>query len=352
MSESSKSSIRILVVRMDRLGDALLTTPMLAALRRNYIDAYITVLASHASTPALAKNTRIDELITVDLQKSRLPDRLRLAKELRNRKFDITICVSEKRRARIITWLAGSRMRIGFYPGWTQPIVSLFCHLGLTHAVRSEHLPNNVQTLHEVERLMLLLRPLGIDACSGPLEVSLSDDDSNWARDWLAARVPRDATPIAVNLNTKWLADGWRVQDIVLVLEQFLENIPAAFLIITSDESSAELAHSVYEQADSNRLCTLVGSSFDQWASITACCRVVVTTDTGTAHLAAALGIPVVDIFPSLDFEKCSKRWSPWCKKKRAIQRSPIPMGTSNRIQLIRQFGFDLAEAVLDIFPA
>lgn len=311
------SAQRILLVRCDGLGDTLLSTPLLAALSDARPGAEITVLASPLGAEGLAANPRVHGLEVADLRTAGLLDRLRLALKLRRRGFDVAICLSEKRWPRLITWLTGSRLRIGFDPGSTQPLVSLLCRFALTHRVRSGG-------VHETERYTGLLGPLGLEAAPGRLEIHFSQEDRDWAARWMSSHLPERAVPVIVNVNAKWTRDGWSADELAVMIAGLLEAAPEVFLIATCDKSDARLVEGLSERIRDGRVHIVAGESFGRWASLIALSRAVVTMDTGAVHVAAALGIPVVDIFPSEGLEHCSRRWSPWGVEHRIIRRDPL----------------------------
>src|SRR5271155_4410883 len=81
---------RLAVFKMRNIGDVLMITPVLRALRETFPDAQITVVVNSGTEAMLANNPHIDEVLVYQ-RKSSLLDELRFVRELRKRCFDLTI---------------------------------------------------------------------------------------------------------------------------------------------------------------------------------------------------------------------------------------------------------------------
>lgn len=322
------SSTKVLLIRLDRLGDTLLTTPMIAALREGVSDLELTVLTSAAGTQVLEHDARIDRLVTFDPAGKSLGDVLKLAGEVRRHRYDAVLTISEKWWPRLITLLSGARRRIGFDPGASQPLKALSLRLVLTDRVPSPNDPSQPSALHEVERYMRLLEPLGIHARPGPLRMTVGGEDARWARDRLdAGGIASGSAPLGVHLSPKWALEGWQPAALarcVLCLRDALPDVP---VVVTHSTGERDWAAPVANACQEAGALALETAQVGQWAAALASCRIVVTVDTGAVHLAAALEVPVVDIIPSRNYEHVASRWRPWGVPYRVLRRQEIPDG-------------------------
>ncbi len=110
MTAAAPSSI--LAVRLQGLGDVLMTTPALRAARRAWPDARLTMLVGRQAAPAVASNPHLDEVVTVDERLffgRRLLGLLGLARRLRRRRFDLALAFSRSPALRVWLALAGVR---------------------------------------------------------------------------------------------------------------------------------------------------------------------------------------------------------------------------------------------------
>jgi ADP-heptose:LPS heptosyltransferase len=317
---------RVLIIRLDRLGDTILTTPLITALKEHEPDLELFFLASPAGAPALTGNTLIDRLIVFDVDKATNRERLRLGKLLRNERFDAVVNVNEKIWPHFWTWYSGSPIRIGFFPGITQPLKSLFLPLVLTHRIPSPNDPSRPSALHEVERYMELLRPLGIDAEAQELTVPLPPDGIEGARTFLIERGAGMMRPyVALHLTPKWGLEGWNPEFLIRLSQAILGRWPHISMIATYGAAEKEWVKPLIERLPQERFTLFFGTDFRRWACLLSQCRALVTMDTGTVHLAAALRVPVVDVFPSANFEHCSARWRPWKVPSLVVRRDAVP---------------------------
>jgi ADP-heptose:LPS heptosyltransferase len=126
----------------------------------------------------------------------------------------------------------------------------------------------------------------------------------------------------------KWAASG--VADDVL--RDIVERLaPRGLRVVASpaDAAAVEAALGVTPE------------SFDDlhaWVEALDTAAAVVTVDTGAAHVAGMLGVPIIDVFPDAHFEAQVRRWHPWASTYRALRASELGGGV----------GAELIESVVD----
>lgn len=328
----------MLLIRQDGLGDTLLMTPLMTALKQSIKGMELSVLASPIGAQALRENPAVDSLLVVDDKELSLPGYIKLALKLRRKKYDVAISISEKFWLQALTCLSGSRVRIGFFPGMTQPLKSMFLPRVLTHMIQSPNDPSRHAGLHEVERYMELLRPVGINLSGGELKLYLPEEKILWAHDYIQReKIGSDA--IALHLSPKWAAEGWTEEFLAEMAGYLLDKMPGADLMVTYGEFEAEWVKPVLSMLPRERVHIYFSKDFYNWAALLSRCKAMITMDTGAAHVAAAVHVPVVDIFPSENFEHCSSRWNPWHVPHRVVKRESLAGICGNeRLKVERSF--------------
>ena len=276
---------RVALVRLDALGDTLLTTPAVQMLQRELPGAELLVMTHPVGTAVMRGLCRTCEVTSEQSWKQ-------LAALLREFAPDAVLCCSEKRRAALATWASGAPTRVGFDPGWSQPLKSLATRLFFTRTVPWCNNPERVADCHEAERYgRLVERLLGREGLEVPplhLEVGTS-----------ASPVPHR---VGVQLTAKWCRFGYTVQH----LRRWLEALQVP-LVGFAAPSEAEWARRHF-----SALPLLVSADLQEYAGWLQQLQAFVTIDTGAAHVAAARGVPTVDVFPALHQEHCVTRWRPW----------------------------------------
>lgn len=293
---------RFLVVRLDGLGDTVLTTPMLAALRTHHPDAHVTVVASPAGHACLVDHPGVNELVVFSASQTTLSEKLALGRRLRAKGFHVAITATEKAWGYLWLCMSGAKQRIGFWNGAEKPVKSLLFRPTLTHRIAND------ATLCEPERHMRLLEPLGVHAPAGPI--------------WLGRPQGPGTGPVAIHLSAKWCADGWNAAWLHSLVDQLADAGP---LLLTAGAIEGEWARAFCAGLDrrDGRVSTLLDASYAEWTQGLSGCRHLVSMDTGAVHVAAGLGLPVVDIFPRADSERCVPRWKPWKVPHRIVLRPP-----------------------------
>jgi ADP-heptose:LPS heptosyltransferase len=320
--DAFKKLEKILLIRLDALGDTILTTPLIRELKLKLPDTQVTVLASEKGLPALEGNSDIRDIITLDHEKVGLTEARRCAESLAGRKFSASINVSEKIWGYILPFLAGIPLRIGFTPGWSAPFKALLCRLLLTNGVQYLNMPQKAMGEHEVERQMRLLGPLGFQGIPGPLFLNVERAEKDAALEILRQRgFPGAGRVIALHLSEKWLREGYSESLLVGFLERMGSAHPEMMVLVTYGPADEGLARGVREGLKGVQVITYSDPSFKKWAAMLSLADVVITMDTSASHVAAALGIPVIVVFPEQYYEHCTERWRPWKVPHRLIMK-------------------------------
>jgi heptosyltransferase-3 len=274
---------RILVVALRRLGDVLLTTPLIRSLRRAWPEARIEALV-FADTPAiLSGNPDIDAVITCPVRPA-AGESLALARRL-FRAYDLAITTQAGDRPSFFAIAAGKR-RVGV----TEDRAIGRIKAMLLH----RHMPMR-SDLHRVEETLQLAELIGIAPVA---QVVTPRAEAVVA----APQAPYAVLHAAPFFRYKqWHIHGWRI------VAKHLKARGLA-LVATGGPAAEERAYldTVWDGVEISRLDGAL--SWPQLASVLEGARVFLGPDTSVTHLAAATGCPTVALFGPTD----PRRWAPW----------------------------------------
>lgn len=276
---------RLLVVNVARIGDTLLATPLLKALKKALPASRLTCWAHPKRIDALLGLPCIDQL--TGLTKTGAGFRGWLA-PLRGKSFDLALVLGHdvpllKAAARL------SRRVAAFGPNPDGLV---------TDPVRE---PAGV---HAVDHRLALLAPFGIEGADKRLAWQITPAEAAWARQWLAERTPAPATgPLlglqAASFPTKAYRD-WPPGHFRVLLEQFFRRHRGGLAVLFGDAAGQRIAAEI-GSAFGDRVAVLAGkASLRQSAAVMARCDAYVGVDTGPTHIAGALGLPMVALYHPL----------------------------------------------------
>ncbi|HZY09621.1 MAG TPA: glycosyltransferase family 9 protein, partial [Bacteroidota bacterium] len=104
---------RILISRMKFIGDVVLTTPIIRAVREKYPDAYIAYLGDKLAVSLLENNPYLDEIIPFDFSKPTFLEQSRVMLRLRKRRFDVFVDLFSNPRTALLARASSASIRIG-----------------------------------------------------------------------------------------------------------------------------------------------------------------------------------------------------------------------------------------------
>ncbi len=279
---------KILVVRTDRLGDVILTTPLLRALRQTFPQATIAAMVRSYARPLLENNPHIDEIITDDPD-SRDAGRTGFWKQvrlLRSRGFDTALLLLPTERAAWMLFLAGIRTRIGVGH-------KLYEHLTLMRTVsRHKYIPLR----HEADYCLDLGRAIGVRTDDLSTEVFLTDAERIQARQGLDAdRIPRGAPLFGIHPGSGHSSPNWTIERYAEFAAEFVRRTDA-FIVVTGSEAERDFQNA-FQAVPAERIRFRFGGPLRSLMALIAQYNVFISASTGPMHIAAALDVPTFSLF-------------------------------------------------------
>ena len=286
-----RSFERILIVRNDRLGDLLLTTPLATALRAHCPGARISWLASPYAAPLLEHNPDVDEVLLDDGAPAH-----ELALRLAAGRFDLALLVSMNRRSATAALRARIPVRVG-------PLSSAWGLL-LTRPVRQRRARG---TVHEADHNLRLLDALGIPFRRYPTRLELTPAERDSAPRILTelgdpGRRPR----VVLHAGGAGSAAQWPVPHFLeLGRRLFARGVAVLLTGELEEKGPPSPIPPGTVRVPRDRL------TVRELAAVLAASDLVVSNSTGPLHMAVALGVPTISFFPSVGTAQ-AHRWGPY----------------------------------------
>jgi heptosyltransferase-2 len=292
--------MRVLVRTPNWLGDIVMALPVFAALRAHFADDVLVAGVPRAFAPVLSAVPAIDQIVPLHRDGRRGWRGLNAeAGELRDGGFDLAVLLPNSFGAAWVARRAGIRERWGFAVQWRRGL--------LTRAVPR---PRQRAPLHQVAYYLELVRGLEIDPADPAPRLEASPQMVARARGLLdAAGSDRDRPLVGIAPGASYgYAKRWPPDRYGRLAARLSRELGASVVLLGSAhdrdaghaiESSLAALGPVRSDA---RLVNLIGrTDLSQLVGTLACCRAVISSDSGAMHLAAALGVPVTAIFGPTD---------------------------------------------------
>jgi lipopolysaccharide heptosyltransferase II len=304
-----RGDLRVLVLRPDRLGDVILSTPVFEVIKHHYPNAHQTIFVKDHVAPVLKGLKSVDELITFDPEgrHAGVKGFFRLCKEFRKGNYRIAIILQSHWKVAAALFLARVRYRVG-------PLSKIHSFLFYNRGLRQRR--SHVE-MHETDYNLQLLRRLGIRVGSRtvPPRVHISQDARHAAQKWLDENGrDREKRLILVHPGMGGSALNWPETHYYELIRTLIHD--GCQVLITGGPTEGELlarienAIGVFRQGAifyrSSRT-----SSIDFLGALCAQAELVVAPSTGPLHLAVAVGKPVITFYPPIRVQS-ALRWGPY----------------------------------------
>ena len=287
---------KILIRGPNWIGDAVMCTPALAALRSRFPHAQITLLVNPTIAELLRENPHLDHIWVYDKvgRHGGLVGRFNLSQEIARESFDLAVLFQNAFEAALLARLARIPIRCG-YPTDGRGFL-LTVHASLPQG-----------SCHQVDYYLRLLKPLGIYNSSRILYLKTIPQEDETARQYLSSQGISDAgTVVGINPGATYgAAKRWSTERYARLADCLVESRNAKVLIF-GGPGEERLGEAISAQMK-NKARVLSGRlTVRELMATIRHCDLFITNDSGPMHIAAAFGVPLVAIFGPTDPETTS----------------------------------------------
>ena len=267
---------RVLLIQLRRIGDVVLSTALLEHLHRTFPDVRLDFLVGTAAAPLIAGHPLVHERIVYDPQRA-----LAMWREVRARGYDWVVDVQGSLRTALLARASGAPVRLGWRIGlW---------RLWYTQARRRGGAPEYVA--RERARLLELA---GVPITDTLPRLYLSPEErERGERDARSAGAVPGVPRVGLLLSTREAVKDWPAERFAAVAAALLRE-GVAPLVLTAPGDAPRVAR---VRAAAPEAVVLPELQIRRLMGVLATCRVLVSGDTGPAHIADALDVPRVTVF-------------------------------------------------------
>ena len=280
MTDSLSPAPDVLVVRFSAIGDILLITPLLRAIRTRYPGARIAVLTKERYAPLLSHNPHVSEVIGIPPGEGIRA----IAERIRGVRYSHLLDLHGSLRSRALRRLAPGRWRT-YAKRWMERTVLITTKRDIYRA-----------EVPVAERYFEAARRLDVDPDGGPPDFFLSEDADRRTGEWLFRLNLGQDRPIvaiapgAAHATKRWPAEYW------IDLARRITSTGADVAVLGGPDD-ARLAGRIAEQAGSS-VASMAGIlDLQETGAVIRRAEVLVSGDTGVMHMATGVGTPVVALF-------------------------------------------------------
>jgi heptosyltransferase II len=304
---------KILVIRTDRMGDVILTTPAMKAIRVNFPTARVAVLLRPATADLVRGNPFVDDVLLDDINGRHhgVGGFLRLVREIRRHRFDVVFIFHTKRRTNLLSACAGIPVRIGYRDH----------HWGglLTHPLLDDRAQGN---RHEALYCMDVVTSLGLEAVALRPFVPLDQQENEWAQRFFMEHGMSDSLKkiIAIHLGSSDPEKCWSLERYAETVKALEASAPNQFaFILVGDADVSSKASGLQAMVDTPLIDVTGKTTVARLGGVLSACDGLISNDSGPVHLADALGIAVISIFTRNQPGINPERWRPLGERSRTL---------------------------------
>lgn len=295
----------ILVMRLDNIGDVLMTSPALRAIKENLPEARVTLMASPGGAQAASLLPWIDDVISwrvlwqdigkLDFDPAR---EWKLISQVRDRNFDAAVIFTSfsqtPHAAAYMCYLAGIPLRLGESKEWGGGV--------LTNEVRSAS-----DEIHQVERNLRLIESVGFEVSDRSLCIQVRSAKHSANALLLKHDLATDAPYLLLNPWTSCQSRNY-AWDRFAAAARRLAEITGWQVVVTGMEKDRDRSTPLLEALKPYAIDLVGATSLTELAALVAGAKLVLTNNTSTMHIADATRTPSVIMFAGTEYES---QWQP-----------------------------------------
>jgi len=288
----------ILVIRLDRIGDMVMTTPIFRALKEKWPEAQITVLANPANKNIVINNPFIDCILVYDRENEHksLDNRLSFFRDIRKSEFDLVIdpYLDYELNTSFITRIVGSKYRLGFE----------FAGREFFYNIRyaSNTFPVSTDKKHMIDYNLGLIGCIGVKANKKQPEIFLGADEKENASGILEkAGVNPENKIIGIHPGGNYESQRWPVERFAAISDYLIASYGIKVILFGGLDERSLLSR--FKDCAVSKPIILEDLNLREFISVVNYCNLFLCNNSGPLHIATSLNIPTVSTMgPTIPF--------------------------------------------------
>jgi len=293
--------MNILIVKTSAIGDVTHTLPALNALRRQYPDARITWLVEEAAADLVRGHSSLDRVLVSGRKRwSRelfgasflraLVEIGRFIRDLRDTRYDLLLDFQGLLKSGVLVALVRAKRKVGFGRGME--------HAEGSWIFLNERIPAVDMNIHALDRELMLLRAVGVETGEVTFDLPVSEGNREKIVELLADSGVDSRKPlVAINPQATWPTKLWFSERFSRVADDLVNS--GCEVVFTGSRADAPEVENIVDGMKEKAVNLAGRTSLMELAALYQASKVVVSTDTGPMHIAAATTTPLVAIFGS-----------------------------------------------------
>lgn len=295
--------MNILIVKLSAIGDVIHTLPALNAVRRHFPNSNITWITEEAAYPLIKGHEAIDRIIVSKrkrwLRQLKGPERKDALKainefirQLRDTRYDIVIDFQQLLKSAVLVALSKAKRKIGFDKGME--------HMEQSHIFSNERIAPVSMEIHALSRYLMLIEAAGIPCHEIEYKLPVSHSDKKAVSDLLFDfSISHNKPLVAINPMAKWDTKLWQNEKFAETADHLIQKDKVS-VVFTGGPEDRDAIDDILSKMSVSGAVNLAGkTSLMMLAALYKRCDLLITTDTGPMHMAAATNTPVIALFGS-----------------------------------------------------
>ncbi len=300
MQANKLVSARIAIVKLSSLGDVLHALPVLCGLKKQLPRSQISWLVEPQFQELLLGHEDLEQVITLDTKAWRRqlkdPSQFRQGwhairrtrQQLQDCKFDLALDLQGLFKSGLATLATGAGTRLGFHPGACREPLS---------AISTNQWVRPAKGIHVIEKNLAFLKHLGLDSSGVQFKLPVTAAARQWAGEWLGQKFasPQRRPLVVIHPGSRWPSKRWPKQRYIQLIKLLQQR--QVDVLLSGGPGEENLLAEI-----NTTLPQALGFGLGRLMALLERCDLMVASDTGPLHLAAALGRPTVAFYGPTPF--------------------------------------------------
>jgi lipopolysaccharide heptosyltransferase II len=301
----------ILVIRLDGIGDVMLSTPVYESLKKKYPSAKLTILVSSDAKGVVEMNPYVNNVLVLRNTWFAIDNRIKFSeilsilRKIRKENFDIGIDLRGDIRSILLMFFGKIGFRISY---------------GITGGGFLLNMMSGYEKeMHEVDKNLKLIEEFDCKATNKRLLINYSQADEESILTLLEREhVCKDEILLAVHTETGYPSKSWKKERFVQLLQEMNKRNYGRIVLIGNGSDDIEFRY-IYERLNFNYINTVGKLSIRKLAVLLERCAVLISCDSGPVHVATAVGTPCIVLFSGAND---LKQWGSSNNANRVIRKN------------------------------